>query len=123
MKQMKPLISSLTVLGILFCASQLIGSEKQKPSALVFNDEWPREWKVVYEHTLVIRYSDGEFSWDGMKIKEAEVAPYVSGLLKTKKFEDVLVMIDGNLKFREVVGVLDRLRGSKARMIGFQFER
>ena len=67
--------------------------------------------------TLVLRWSDGKLSWGGKEIEEAEPGPYVNGLLAAKKRQYVWVLMREGSRFGDVMSVVDKLHGVKARAI------
>ena len=79
-------------------------------------------WIVSSGNVLVLRWSDGRLWWEDKAIVTDELAPYVSGLLRAKNYEAVLVVIPQESKWRDVVGVLDKMRMVKARVIGLCME-
>ena len=74
-------------------------------------------WIANSGKVLVLRWSDGRLWWGDKAILADEVPPYVSGLLQSENTDTVLVVIPEETKWREVVGVFDRMRQVKAHLI------
>ena len=79
--------------------------------------EWVRRLDLDSGPTLVLRWSDGKLSWGGKEIEEAEPGPYVNGLLAAKKRQYVWVLMREGSRFGDVMSVVDKLHGVKARAI------
>ena len=79
-------------------------------------------WVARSPETLVLRWSNGRLWWGEKALVPDEMVPYVSGLLKAKNLDSILVVIPADSKWSDVVGVIDKMRMVKARVIGLCME-
>ena len=113
------------MLGVisLGCAPISTLADSTNPPAVVFMGTLGKEDKKPIfsgRKTILLRWADGVFTWEGSEIKSQEIGPYVTGLLKAKNIDNVTVVIVGHhLTIQQVIGVLDQLHPIEAKFIGF----